>query len=156
MCKIIIPLNGWAAGGREFRFTAGSEFFQMFGNQEILDANVVVLVSVNKEGSHKVEAGIRLNGSVTVQCDRCLEPLVIPIDEAPEEAFKPGTVEVDWDLSQEVYDYICLAMPLQRVHPEGQCNPDTVRFLGQSERKNEEAGNENSPFAALKGLFEEK
>ena len=47
-------------------------------------------------------------------------------------------------------------MPLQRVHPEGQCNPDTVRFLGQSEQVNEEAGNENSPFAALKGLFKEK
>ncbi|MBR4735586.1 MAG: DUF177 domain-containing protein [Bacteroidales bacterium] len=156
MCKIIIPLNGWAAGQRKFRFTAGSEFFQMFGNQEILDANVSVEVRVVKEGSQKVEADLHLSGSVTVQCDRCLESLVIPIEEAPEEAFKPGTVEVDWDLSQEVYDYICLAMPLQRVHPQGQCNPDTVRFLGQGERKNEEAGNENSPFAALKGLFEEK
>ena len=155
MCKIIIPLNGWAAGEREFRFTADTEFFQMFGNQEILDANVNVEVRVTKEGSQKVEADVTLKGSVTVQCDRCLEPLVIPVDESPEEVFKPGTVEIDWDLSQEVYDYICLSMPLQRVHPEGQCNPDTVRFLGRSEPKNEEAGNENSPFAALKGLFKE-
>ena len=110
---------------------------------------------MTKEGSQKVEADVTLKGSVTVQCDRCLEPLVIPVDESPEEVFKPGTVEIDWDLSQEVYDYICLAMPLQRVHPEGQCNPDTVRFLGQSEPKNEEAGTKNSPFAALKGLFKE-
>ena len=156
MCKIIIPLNGWAAGERIFRFTAGTEFFQMFGNQEILDANVNVEVRVTKEGSQKVEADVTLKGSVTVQCDRCLEPLQIPVDENPQEVFKPGTVEIEWDLSQEVYDYICLAMPLQRVHPEGQCNPDTVRFLGQSGPKDEEAGNENSPFAALKGLFKEK
>ena len=155
MCKIIIPLNGWAAGERKFRFTAGIEFFQMFGNQEILDANVDVEVRVTKEGSQKVEADLHLSGSVTVQCDRCLEPLQIPVDENPQEVFKPGTVEIEWDLSQEVYDYICLAMPLQRVHPEGQCNPDTVRFLGQSESKNEEAGNVNSPFAALKGLLKE-
>ena len=156
MCKIIIPLNGWAAGERKFRFTAGSEFFQMFGNQEILDANVSVEVRVVKEGSQKVEADLRLSGSVTVQCDRCLEPLEVPVDEAPSEVFKPGTVEVEWDLSQEVYDYICLAIPLQRVHPQGQCNPDTVRFLGQSEQGNEEAAQTNSPFAALKGLFEDK
>lgn len=156
MSSIIIPLNGWAAGERTFRFTAGSEFFQMFGNQEILDANVSVEVRVVKEGSQKVEADLRLSGSVTVQCDRCLEPLEVPVDEAPSEVFKPGTVEVEWDLSQEVYDYICLAIPLQRVHPEGQCNPDTVRFLGQGERGNEEAAQTNSPFAALKGLFEDK
>ena len=157
MCKIIIPLNGWAARERQFRFHAGTEFFQMFDNQEILDADVNVEVSVRKEGSQKVEADLHLGGSVTVQCDRCLEPLQVPVDETPSEVFKPGTVEIEWDLSQEVYDYICLSMPLQRVHPEGQCNPDTVRFLGgQGERKDEEAGNVNSPFAALKGLFEEK
>lgn len=156
MCKIIIPLNGWAAGERKFRFMAGTEFFQMFGNQEILDANVDVEVRVIKEGSQKVEADVTLKGSVTVQCDRCLEPLEIPVDENPQEVFKPGTVEIEWDLSQEVYDYICLAMPLQRVHPQGQCNPDTVRFLGRSEHVDEEAGTQNSPFAALKGLFKEK
>lgn len=128
----------------------------MFGNQEILDANVNVEVRVTKEGSQKVEADVTLKGSVTVQCDRCLEPLQIPVDENPQEVFKPGTVEIEWDLSQEVYDYICLAMPLQRVHPEGQCNPDTVRFLGQSGQVNEEAGTKNSPFAALKGLFKDK
>lgn len=157
MCKIIIPLNGWAAREREFRFHAGTEFFQMFDNEEILDADVNVQVSVRKESSQKVEATVHLHGNVTVQCDRCLEPLVVPVEVSPEEVFKPGTLEIDWDLSQEVYDYICLAMPIQRVHPEGQCNPDTVRFLGQGERSNEEAGAPaNSPFAALKGLFEEK
>ena len=44
---------------------------------------------------------------------------------------------------------------MQRVHAEGECNPDTVRFLGH-EPVNEEAGETNSPFAALKGLFDGK
>ena len=127
----------------------------MFGNQDILDASVNVEVKVLKEGSQKVEASIHLSGSVTVQCDRCLEPLAIPVEASPSEVFKPGTVELDWDLSQEVYDYTCLAIPLQRVHPDGECNPDTVRYLGQGEPENEEAVS-NSPFAALKGLFEDK
>jgi uncharacterized metal-binding protein YceD (DUF177 family) len=61
----------------------------------------------------------------------------------------------EWDLSQAVYDYVCLSLPIQRVHPEGECNPDTVRFLSQVERPDEEAA-ASSPFAALKGLFDSK
>ena len=47
--------------------------------------------------------------------------------------------DIQIHMSQIVYDYVCLSLPLQRVHPEGECNPDTVRFLGQEERKDEEA-----------------
>jgi len=155
MCKIIIPLNGWASGERKFRFSVGTEFFQMFDNQDVLAADVDVEVSVVKEGSQKVEANLHLAGDVTVPCDRCLEPVAIGIENTPSESFSPEALGDDWDLSQVVYDYICLSLPLQRVHPEGKCNPDTVRYLNQDGRKDEEAA-VNSPFAALKGLLDEK
>ena len=158
MKSIIIPLNDWAAGERKFHAHADLEFFQQFDNTEILDADVNVEVRVVKEGTRKVEAELHLSGTVTVPCDRCLEPLAVPVEAEPSEVFQLDTVTEDWDLSQAVYDYICLSLPLQRVHPEGECNPDTVRFLGQEERENEEAEatGANSPFAALKGLFESK
>ena len=159
MNAIVIPLNGWAAGERKFHSHAGLEFFQAFDNTEILDADVDVEVKVVKK-ERKVEAELHLSGTVTVPCDRCLEPLAVPVEADPSEVLKPESLAEDWDLSQAVYDYICLSLPLQRVHPEGECNPDTVRFLGQQERGNEEAEAEeveaNSPFAALKGLFESK
>ena len=155
MDSFIIPLNGWAAGEREFRFHADTEFFQKFDNTEILDADVNAEIRVTKEGMQKVEAVLRLQGTVTVPCNRCLEPVVIPVEANPSEVLAPGEEEVDWDLSQAVYDYVCLSLPLQRVHPEGECNPDTVRFLSRRERGNEEAAS-NSPFAALKGLFDSK
>ena len=158
MNTFVIPLNDWAAGERKFHSHAGLEFFQTFDNTEILDADVNVEIRVVKEGNHKVEAELRLSGTVTVPCDRCLEPLAVPVEAEPSEVFQLDTVTEDWDLSQAVYDYICLSLPLQRVHPEGECNPDTVRFLGQEERKDEEAeaNDANSPFAALKGLFDSK
>ena len=155
MKAFIIPLNDWAAGEREFRFEAGTEFFQMYDNQEILDAHVNVEVRVVKEGMQKVEAVLHLSGNVTVACDRCLEPLELPVEAEPSEVLTPSGEDPDWDLSQAVYDYVCLSLPLQRVHPEGACNPDTVRFLRQGEQVNEEAA-QNSPFAALKGLFADK
>ena len=156
MNAIVIPLNGWADGERKFHSHADLEFFQTFDNTEILDADVDVEIRVVKK-ERKVEAELHLSGTVTVPCDRCLEPLAVPVEANPSEVLKPESLAEDWDLSQAVYDYICLSLPLQRVHPEGECNPDTVRFLSQGERTDEEAEAEaNSPFAALKGLFESK
>lgn len=156
MKAFVIPLNDWAAGERKFHSQAGLEFFQSFGNTEILDADVNVEIRVLKKSAQKVEADLLLSGTLTVPCDRCLEPLEINVDETPSEVFTPGE-DPDWDLSQAVYDYVCLSLPLQRVHPEGKCNPDTVRFLSQVEREDEEAeADANSPFVALKGLFDSK
>ena len=157
MNPFIIPLNDWAAGERKFHSHAGLEFFQQFDNSEILDADVNVEIRVVKDGRNKVEADLHLKGTVTVPCDRCLDPVEIPVKAQPEETLSPGAGEVEWDLSQAVYDFVCLSLPLQRLHPQGKCDPDTVRFLSQKERKNEEAeASANSPFAALKGLFDSK
>jgi len=172
--EYIIPLNGWAAGEREYRWQAGKEFFQMFDNAEILDAAVGIEAKAVKSG-HYIGIDLDIRGSVTVPCDRCLEDLTLPVEAHPafsvkfgeeagsEEEMREGSREIllvsdadtDLDLSQVIYDYVCLSLPMQRVHAEGACNPDTVRFLSR-EPENEEAAPQNSPFAALKGLFEEK
>ncbi|MBQ3766581.1 MAG: DUF177 domain-containing protein [Bacteroidales bacterium] len=170
----IIPLNGWAAGEREYRWQAGIKFFQKFDNSEILDADVAIVAKAVKSG-HYIGVDLDVQGSVTVPCDRCLEDLTLPVDAHPsfsvkfgeetvsEEEMREGSREIllvdasdtDLDLSQAIYDYVCLSLPMQRVHAEGKCNPDTVKFLSQ-EPENEEAAETNSPFAALKGLFNEK
>ena len=169
----VIPLNGWAAGEREYRWQADNKFFQKFDNTEILDAAVEVEARAVKSG-HYIGVDLDIQGRVTVACDRCLEDLQLPVEAHPafsvkfgeevssEEEMREGSREIlflsasdtDLDLSQVIYDYVCLSLPMQRVHEEGGCNPDTVRFLGH-EPVNEEAGETNSPFAALKGLFDE-
>ena len=154
MKSIIIPLDGWAAGERIFRFHADTEFFQAFDNKEILEAGIDVEIKAVKEGTRKVKADLHLSGTVTVPCDRCLEPLTIQVDTRPDEEFEAPSAEADWDFSQAVYDYTCLAVPMHKVHPDGACNPDTVKYLGQ-EQKDEEAA-PSSPFSALKGLFDSK
>ncbi|MBR1706718.1 MAG: DUF177 domain-containing protein [Bacteroidales bacterium] len=167
-----IPLNGWAAGLRTFRWHAGIEFFQQFDNAEILDADVDVDARVEKSG-HYIGVDLEVRGSVTVACDRCLEDLTLPVEVRPSFSVKSGAsvssggegkegereillldeADADLDLGQVIYDYVCLSLPMQRVHPDGACNPDTVRFLSLGPG-NEEAV-ENSPFAALKGLFDD-
>ena len=175
---LMIPLNGLPAGKSDFSWHAGKEFFDDFDNSEILDADLDVCVEVDKSGSY-LGADIRVAGTLTVPCDRCLEALEMPVDETVRLSFKfgdepaggqadpaEGERETVWlptdggdiDLGQIVYDYACLALPMQRVHAEGECNPDAYRWLekGDAELPEPADAPADSPFAALKGLFDNK
>ena len=77
--NFIIPLNGLAAGENRFSWHAGKEFFEAFDNTEILDAELDVKAYAEKSGRY-VGVDCEVNGNVTVECDRCLGDLVMPID----------------------------------------------------------------------------
>ena len=110
---------------REYFWHLGGEFFAEMGSTEITGADLDVLVRVSDD--YGIEAAFRIRGTVTVECDRCLEPLALPVDLE----FKEEELEADtWlDLRQDAYDYICTSLPIQRVHPDGECNPDALKYL---------------------------
>jgi len=166
-----IPLDGLKAGKNEFSWQVGKEFFGSFENSEILDANLDVK-AIAVKGAGRLDIDLKIEGSVTVECDRCLDELVVPVgqtvllrvksgeDPGMEQPLEDereiqwnGVEESSFDLSQTVYDYACLSVPMHHVHPEGECNPAAMEHLGKSESENEPM---DSPFAALKGLLKEK
>ena len=168
--NFIIPLNGLAAGENHFSWHAGKEFFEAFENAEILDADLDVSVTVEKSGRY-VGVDCEIDGSVMVSCDRCLEDLQMPIgadimlsvkfgEEESSDDHQEGEREIvfvpegdaEMDLSQIIYDYVCLALPMQRHHDDGDCNPDAMRYLTAGEPVKVE-GDVNNPFAALKELM---
>ena len=168
--KFTIPLNGLATGKNEFFVHVGKEFFSSFENEEILDADLQVRILVEKSGRY-VGVDCDIEGDVTVECDRCLEPLEMPIDAQVRLSVKFGEEEVseigsenerevifvkeddaELDMSQIIFDYACLALPMQRVHEEGECNPETMKYYGVGETP-ETVEEESNPFAALKDLF---
>ena len=112
----------------EFDRTIGKEFFESFGNPDILDARLDVFCDILRHGV-TVDVECSISGTVTVPCDRCLEPLDIPVDTEFSETYAPEGDELDF--SQEVYDFVCTALPLQRVHAEGSCNSETIKFLSK-------------------------
>lgn len=169
---MIIPLNGLPAGKTRFSWQAGKEFFAEFDNSDILDADLSVEAIVEKSGTY-LGVDLRLGGGVTVQCDRCLEDLEIEVDELVPLTVKFGDEpdgaessengrEIIYlqgepesiDLSQTVYDYACLAVPMHHVHEDGSCNPEAMKYLSQESGESQEHGTDNNPFAALKGLFD--
>ena len=169
MQPFVIPLSGLAQGGTQFNWRADGKFFGNSGNSEILDAALAVAVHVEKSARYfGVDAVI--TGWVKVLCDRCLEDLFLNVDTGFRLSVKFGeTAETadagdreivmipegsaELDLSQYVYDYTCVSLPMRRTHPEGECNPDMVRYLSTDDSVKDEGPSGNNPFAALKNIL---
>lgn len=171
---IVISLNGLRSGKSDFSRHLGREFFSSFGNSDILDADISAQIRLEKAGDF-VGLDIVLEGTLTVQCDRCLADLVLPVgrtvllsvkfgpEPTEDAALEENGREVlylpedglELDISQVVYDWLCLSIPIQHVHAPGECDPEVVKYLARDSECTEESSGD-SPFAALKGLFDEK
>ena len=121
-------MTNLAPGKSRFAWWAGPEFFEMFGNTEILDAALEVTAELCNHGL-TVDAACTVAGSVTVACDRCLGDLTIPVELSFGESYAPESDELD--LRQDVYDYVCVSLPIQRVHPDGECDQETTKYLSK-------------------------
>lgn len=124
----VVRLIGLAVGTSRMEWSAGREFFERFGNSEILEAGLRVTATLRNHGL-TLDVSCEIEGSVTVACDRCLEDLQLPVETSFEETFTPDSDELD--LSQDVYDYVCISLPLRRVHPDGECNGETTKYLSK-------------------------
>ncbi|HCZ22264.1 MAG TPA: hypothetical protein DHU72_02040 [Rikenellaceae bacterium] len=128
MQPFVVKLVGLAKGSSQIAWTVGREFFEEFGNTDILDADLTVRASLSNHGL-TIDVSCDIDGTVTVACDRCLEDLVIPVETSFEETYTPESDELD--MGQEVYDYVCISIPIQRVHPDGECNSETTKYLSK-------------------------
>ena len=131
MQPFVISIKGLKPGRSHYEWQAGTEFFEAFGNSEILGADIRVSADIDYLES-SLEAKCAVEGSVVVICDRCLEELTLPVSTSFELGEEDGLVPVkDIDLSQDVYDFVCISLPMQRTHPDGECNGETVKYLSK-------------------------
>ena len=169
----IIQIKGLQNGEHEYEFPIDGAFFRNFENSQILDADLNANVWLEKGGGWmNIEADV--TGTVTVECDRCLDDVVLPMDfyctmtvkfakdltdDQEDEFIIMDPAEGELDLTQFLYDYVCLNLPLQKVHEEGECNEQMMQKLGSLSGEGEKANapvEENSPFGALKELLNKK
>lgn len=123
MQPFVIPVKGLKDGSNHFDWHADGEFFKTFETSEILDADLQISVDVDNEETG-IDVKCRIDGTVVVICDRCLENLTLPVHTSFDG-------EGNLDLNQDIYDYVCISLPMQRVHPEGECNEDTLKYLSK-------------------------
>jgi uncharacterized protein len=115
---------------------------------------------VKNDFDHPLLRG-RVRASLQVECQRCLEPMKLDIDQALEllidasdadiEAYDTDSVYTDQgylDLFEIVEDELMLAMPLIHKHSETDCNP----YWQPQDSTELSAEPVNTPFAALGAL----
>lgn len=126
---LTIPVHEIGVGAKHYSWHVGKEFFDSFETSEIIDADLEAEAEVSDDGAVSVKCHV--SGNVTVQCDRCLADLVMPVDTSFEDEDHPIEGNLV-DLRQDIYDYVCISLPLQRVHEEGACDPEVLKFLSHS------------------------
>jgi uncharacterized metal-binding protein YceD (DUF177 family) len=140
--RYTIPYKGLKEGQHAFEWKIGNDFWKDRPEGGIIGGEIEVEAILERGATGVMRLEVRIEGSVTVPCDRCLEDCDLPMNFRGKLAVKlseeeqPFDGEVLWlnpgdaqiDLEQYIYESVVLSLPLQRVHPEdvhGQplCNP---------------------------------
>lgn len=162
----MVQIKGLSPGKHLFEYPVGTDFFKSFDNQRIQEADLTVKVELEKRPAGTIDLFIDIAGSVTVPCDRCLDDVIVPV--ATKEALTVRQADVDdpdhedniillrenegeFDLSQHIYDFVCLSLPLMTTHAKGKCNKEMISRLNPAKKENVE----NTPFSNLKDLLKE-
>jgi uncharacterized protein len=142
-----VPISGLKEGHHIFDFEIGKKFFEMFEESEIKEGMLVAITEIEKGSSH-INLDIKISGSVRICCDRCLEMFDLPMacenrlvikfgpvrDESDPDILTLPVDEHELDLKQYFYEFIYLAMPIQRIHPDDEngkstCDPFMLQKL---------------------------
>lgn len=164
-----IEFGGLKDGLHTFEWTVGDAFFKEHEESEFEHGNVNVLVTMDKSVTMLV-VNITAEGAVKVACDHCNAPLDFPVKGAQRQIFQLNTTE-DFDdeevvgldasvnsvdLGQYIHECIGLALPIRRVHPAGQCDPEVDSALANYGPGHEEAHDPDPRWDALRKLKQDK
>jgi uncharacterized protein len=165
-----IPFRGLKEGKHDFEFVADNSFFDQFDSPEIQMGLVRIQVELIKH-SQFLELHFSLSGRVTVQCDRCLGPFAMGIAhratlyvrfgettyEQSDEILILADSASEVRLEQFIYEYIHLALPYQRIHPEvgghSGCDPEMMEKL-EAHKAHRESDVKDPRWDKLKGLID--
>ena len=134
-----IAWKGLKNGTYRFDFKVDNALFEAYGSTDIKDGDLSVGVTLER-GESMLSLQTVIRGTVTVACDRCLEDCRLPVafdgtllvrfsDEVADydgEVMWISPAEGEVSLAQYIYESIVLSLPYQRVHPEGECDPDML------------------------------
>ncbi|MEG1579988.1 MAG: DUF177 domain-containing protein [Bacteroidaceae bacterium] len=136
-----IDLKVLPADAKLFQFDIDDAFFTSLDEAEIAGGQLAVRLEI-KPTSGAFNLCFNIKGAVKVVCDRCLDSLTFPIvtentlkvkfgaefedlDDLVTIPEEDGVIDVAW----HIYEFINLALPIKRVHKEGECNEEMMQKL---------------------------
>ncbi len=171
-----IDFKDLSYGDHSFEFKVDEKLYALYEDCEVSGGVCDVNVEMQRSES-MLNLFVEIEGDAIVECDRCLEPCSVEIDYqaqlivkfSDEEELKDEyDGEVMWlptaatsvDLTHYIYESILLSLPYQRVHEEGDCNPEMMKQFrivtgdefAKIEEDAEESDNETMPTEELAKL----
>ena len=164
-----IPFSGLKEGRHIINFEIDNKFFENFEESEIKEGKLTTEVVIDKRSSH-LDMVITISGSVRICCDRCLEMFFHPvisenrllvkfgdnIEEIDPDILYLPFGENELDIQQHLYEFIMLALPIKKVHPNDDkgnstCDPEMLKKL--EELKIDEESETDPRWDELKKLM---
>ncbi len=148
----IIDFKGLTIGVGVAEMLLGDDFFALWPESGIEHGTVRVKAEVRKRTATQATVALEIEATVTLTCDRCLEPFDAEVSfrgepaalmtETPPEDEDGETLWIDpatgkLDLGQYIYESVMLSLPIRRVHPHIEdCDPEMLkRFSIVSEQE---------------------
>ncbi len=165
-----IAFKGLSQGKHVFDYEIDGRFLSEFEGGLVEEGKVNVCLTLEKQSSLMI-FWFDIIGTVRVQCDRCLEMYDQPIKSKERVFVKFGEKEfsegddVIWvsvndyqfNVAQLIYEFIGLALPIKKVHPDDEdgnstCDPEMIEKLKKYIVK--EDGVKNPVWNDLKKLLD--
>lgn len=172
MCScddMTIRFSGLKPGRYNYHFKLDDAFFEKYENDELCGGNVEI-AAVMERLEHMLMFSFELKGELTTWCDRCLGELRLPVEGEEKLCVRFSDSEVcededvvvlpekafEKDLSQWLYEYTAVRLPMQHIHPEGGCDPDMLsRIMSEEQIEQQKATTTDPRWDALKELKSE-
>lgn len=139
----------------ELSYELQNSFFEPFKEDEelIIGGNINVDVTVDHYSDDEFLLSFTLDGDLIVPCDRCLGEVEVPVysedtlkvvlskeirigddiinlsEENSDFDICLDEGETKIDLSWAMYEMLVLSLPIQHIHPEGECDPEMENLL---------------------------
>ncbi len=149
MGKYKIKFRGLKEGKHKYKFEIEDSFFEKYPESEIKKANIFAEVEmlISKD---ILTFDIKLKGTAEIQCDRCLDFFDFPISYKTILYVDFGEINSDLSdadnkitisnkagdivLDKHFYDYLHLALPYQKIHPNDKngnstCNKEMIKKI---------------------------
>lgn len=136
--EYIIPIQGLAEGKHEFDFKSDGHLLNHYSNSNSYNADIDINISLLKK-NNMYDMCFKLNGSISLECDRCLEifndkidkdyKLIIKHSEKTGEHVE-GSTELRFighdcsqvNLAKDIYEYIQLSLPIRKLCNSKNCS----------------------------------
>lgn len=169
--KYFVELRSLKKFPHNERFTVSDEFFDD-EKPDIEGGDLNVDVEVRRLGDG-YSIDIRLDGTVRVVCDRCLGMLDMPVeaemqlrakdddglDYDDEDLVLLSSSDTGVDIEWNIYEMAELALPIQRVHTDGECDEqmeDVLENYTAREQLTETEDAVDPRWEGLKALLDKK